>query len=432
MKRKLIAAAFIGAFGWAQMPAKAQGPLTPDSGPTETMKSLDQIEPRTPIDSLPHTIDESGSYFIASDFSVSGNAILVTADDVSLDLQGFTIDGDGTGAGIQIESADGVTVRNGAIRNFDRGLLAENSSYGRFVDLIVADNVNEGLHLRSLSGASNGHFVERVRASDNGGIGVVLEADSEGTASGNQLIGVHSVNNGEYGIQIWAANSSQANGNIIRNGRIQGAGNPALDLRAQFGTSRCNGNIIENMQIVDNQQIGVLLIATGGSATTSGNVIRNSVIQGNGDEHAGISLQGQLGGRVNGNVIEHNTVRENTSHGIHFFGTLNGVVRGSMIRGNRIENNGGEGIWLVAEQALGTRIQDNVIAGHPGPMAGIRAEMGSSTFILSNIFYENLAIMGGGFVIGPTLAETGEIDPEAGIQGWGNPWSNYLQDPDFL
>lgn len=412
----------------------AQGPLTPTAGPSETMRSLDQIEPRTPIDSLPHTIDESGSYFIANNLSVSGTAILVTADNVSLDLQGFTIEGDGTGTGIQIESADGVTVRNGTIRNFDRGLLAENSSYGRFLDLVVADNVNEGLHLRALSGASNGHFVERLRASDNGGRGVVLEADSGGIASGNQLIGIHSINSGEQGIQISAGGSgSEANGNIIRDGRIQGTvSQAALDLRSQFGTSRCNGNIIDNMQIVDNQHKGIALIGAGSDATLAGNIIKNSVIQGNGDDEPGISFEAIFGSHINGNLIENNVVRENASHGIHLFGTLNGVVRGSMIRGNRIENNGGEGIWLVAEQALGTRIQDNVIAGHPGPMAGIRAEVGSSTFILSNIFYENLAIMGGGFVIGPTLAETGEIDPEAGIQGWGNPWSNYLQDPDFL
>jgi len=42
--------------------AFAQGSLTPPGAPAPTMKSLDQIEPRTPISSLPFTISSSGSY----------------------------------------------------------------------------------------------------------------------------------------------------------------------------------------------------------------------------------------------------------------------------------------------------------------------------------------------------------------------------------
>ncbi len=58
------------------------------------MKSLDQIEPRTPITqaSLPFTINASGSYYVTENLSVaSGNAITINANGVTLDLTGFTI-----------------------------------------------------------------------------------------------------------------------------------------------------------------------------------------------------------------------------------------------------------------------------------------------------------------------------------------------------
>jgi hypothetical protein len=73
--------------------ASAQGPLTPPGPPgTGTMKSLDQIEARTPISLAPFTISQSGSYYLTTNIAVtSGNAITITADNVTLDLNGFTL-----------------------------------------------------------------------------------------------------------------------------------------------------------------------------------------------------------------------------------------------------------------------------------------------------------------------------------------------------
>ena len=72
----------------------AQGSLTPPGAPTPTMKTLTQVEPRTPINqaSLPFTINASGSYYVTENLSVaSGNAITINASGVTLDLTGFTI-----------------------------------------------------------------------------------------------------------------------------------------------------------------------------------------------------------------------------------------------------------------------------------------------------------------------------------------------------
>ena len=70
----------------------AQGSLTPPGAPAPTMKSLDQIEARTPIASAPFTITSPGSYYLTTNVTVSsGNAVTINANNVTLDLGGFTI-----------------------------------------------------------------------------------------------------------------------------------------------------------------------------------------------------------------------------------------------------------------------------------------------------------------------------------------------------
>src|SRR5215469_10506728 len=73
--------------------AFGQGSLTPPGAPAPTMKSLDQIEARTPISSLPFTIGSSGSYYLAASLTGSGgnDGITVNADDVTVDLNGFAL-----------------------------------------------------------------------------------------------------------------------------------------------------------------------------------------------------------------------------------------------------------------------------------------------------------------------------------------------------
>ena len=71
----------------------AQGSLTPPGPPAPSMKTLAQIEPRTPISSLPFTINQSGSYYVTTNLiGVSGqNGIIVQTRNVTIDLNGFGI-----------------------------------------------------------------------------------------------------------------------------------------------------------------------------------------------------------------------------------------------------------------------------------------------------------------------------------------------------
>ena len=80
----------------SQLPTSfAQGSLTPPGAPAPTMKSLAQIEPRTPISSLPFTITNAGSYFLTTNLTgqAGTNGITISADHVTIDLNGFAIIG---------------------------------------------------------------------------------------------------------------------------------------------------------------------------------------------------------------------------------------------------------------------------------------------------------------------------------------------------
>ena len=72
--------------------AHAQGALTPPGAPAPMMKSLDQVEARTPISAAPFTINASGSYYLTTNLTTTvSNAITIAVSGVTLDLNGFTI-----------------------------------------------------------------------------------------------------------------------------------------------------------------------------------------------------------------------------------------------------------------------------------------------------------------------------------------------------
>src|SRR5690242_13345282 len=62
----------------------AQGSLTPPGAPAATMKTLQQVEPRTPISLVPITITNAGSYYLVTNLTaISGfSGITIAASGV--------------------------------------------------------------------------------------------------------------------------------------------------------------------------------------------------------------------------------------------------------------------------------------------------------------------------------------------------------------
>lgn len=144
-----LAAGFVSslsAFSVFALSSLAQGPLTPPGAPAPTMKTLDQVEPRTPITNLPLTISSPGSYYLVSNLTGTTSGITINSDNVTVDLNGFALLGQpGSLTGITIQFVAGfhqnITVRNGYVAHW--GMAGVNLTEGdnvRAENLIVYSN----------------------------------------------------------------------------------------------------------------------------------------------------------------------------------------------------------------------------------------------------------------------------------------------------
>ncbi|MEM1422772.1 MAG: hypothetical protein AAGH64_02100 [Planctomycetota bacterium] len=93
------------------------GPLDPPAGPVvPTGKTLDEIEPRTPLsspDGQTIVIDTPGSYYLTGDIDGAvGSGIRIDSGGVTIDLGGFAIRSDDADVGSG--SSAGITISPGA------------------------------------------------------------------------------------------------------------------------------------------------------------------------------------------------------------------------------------------------------------------------------------------------------------------------------
>jgi len=135
--------------------------------PEAKMKSLNQIEPRTYIDSLPYDITEPGAYYLIGslDYSSNTHGIVISCSDVKLDLNGFKLNGTpDTLSAIHVsQRCDNIVIRNGIVRGWGLfGINATNASDSTYEELKAYDNQLSGFHIGPNS------LVQQCGAYDNG------------------------------------------------------------------------------------------------------------------------------------------------------------------------------------------------------------------------------------------------------------------------
>ncbi|HKD55282.1 MAG TPA: hypothetical protein VKB72_13785 [Steroidobacteraceae bacterium] len=156
------------------------------AGTLTTARAADSPERGVVEISRCQTIDQPGSYIVVTNLKATGDCLVITADNVTVDLNGFTLTGNGSGTGIKGPpqplqggvAAFSTTVRNGQITHFARATDLT-GTLGATVEGVHAVSNGDGIVLAV--GTVKGCF-----ALFNTGKGISL---FDGLVSGNIVVG---------------------------------------------------------------------------------------------------------------------------------------------------------------------------------------------------------------------------------------------------
>jgi len=278
--------------------AQITGPPGPPGSDEARMKSLNQVEPRHIIGGLPVTIVEPGAYYLIHPLvCTDGNGITIACDDVELDLNGLSLEGQaGSSNGVFVAGTrHNITIRNGTIRYWrGAGLDASNANESRLECVTVYTNNGAGIMIGenalvtgcgAFKNGGNGiqagtdATVRDCKARDNGGNGILVSARSkiiDCSASGNSHAGIavdsyctvreclatQNVQDGILAMSKCRIINNDAGENSQNGIRLQGSG------------SRVDGNNVTDngtgIFIDDNGGFGNLIVRNTASGNTNG------------------------------------------------------------------------------------------------------------------------------------------------------------------
>jgi parallel beta-helix repeat protein len=282
-----------------------------------------------------------------------GPGIVIGADDVTVDLAGHTISGDGApcgettcDAGVDNTAGHGdLRIVGGTIRGFAVGIL----SIGGAGDLLVAgnrvvDNLNGGI----VVGESDGDVVRHNTVTGSTfGCGILLVASNATTVAHN------AIDRNNLGICLFGESSH----NVVRHNVVTHDHDEAISISGA-------GNLIEGNRLADNAD-GIIAQ----DDVASDNMIRHNVATGTGA--FGHPDSGGFGVILDG--ADRNTVVHNTLSGVRgpaiYVVQLDGAsaAEGNVISHNRATSGGNDGI-LIGDGSSDTLVDHNAAygSGHDG------------------------------------------------------------------
>ena len=336
----------------------AQGPLTPPGPPAPTMKTLEQVEARTPVNAAntpgdadyEFIISQPGSYYLTGNLHFSkSNGVRITAPNVTLDLNGFEVRRTTTNgtSGIEV-AASQCTIKNGSIAGTLYGVRGtvevggNPARGGTLLHVTVADCdlgafVGPDWRLESCTAVNNAFFglitgegamVRNCIASKNPNVGIQ-------TLSGSSLINCTASGNGGAGFFVdhdVIAEGCNAIGNkgdgfrflsrsIVRTCTANGNGRGiTAETRSLISGCTANGNqghgivtsgdsVIVDNHASDNGKAGATAAAAGIQVSGGGSRIEGNHARAN--TGTGIRATAVNGGDIN--VIIRNTAGGNTA-----------------------------------------------------------------------------------------------------------------------
>jgi parallel beta-helix repeat protein len=311
-----------------------------------------------------------------------GPGLVVGANGITINLNGKTIDGVSSAAGIRNDGFDRVTIKNGRIQQFNygvklgkgtqrnllTGLTLSGSEYAgvlfanadrknRVVRNVIELQSGEGV---AIVNGSWGNVVSRNKIRNNESNGVFVEKSYGNLIARNRIS-----HNSDRNIRM-----DKASRNAVLRNTLSRSGDAAVELTSSNSNALAWNAVSVSGDaafILTKSSVNLLL---GNKATSSsdagaflqyshGNTLRGNAFTGN---PAGIDLA-----HSNANVVDSNLANANTGNGINLEDSNN-----NRIRRNQANGNGGTGIYVVSEafEHDEKRVPGNVITGNSANLNG--------------------------------------------------------------
>ena len=322
-----------------------------------------------------------------------GTGLIIGADNITVDLNGHTIDGTDKKEGISIQKRANVTILNGTITDFyaagvnvfgARGLVLRKltvrkigagckqgdqcagvfltqSTGTRFADGTISNPV-QAFQVNGIDVyVSPGTKVERSHLERNAGVGISVFQSPRSSFTGNFLDG-----NKKEGLQVNASSDSTLiMGNRARGNRTAGIAVGASSNLRVVGNS-ASGNAEVGLLLFDLTR--GLVRGNRASGNASGIVLYGG--------QAGVAQFGGKHGAMNNQLIA-NTAIKNARVGILVRGDGGKeVANGNLFSSNVANDNGRDGGILLQGSATGNKLRGNTANGNKG--RGITAIRGTT------------------------------------------------------
>jgi parallel beta-helix repeat protein len=244
------------------------------------------------------TSSDNVTYTFTADINAS---IVVEKNNTVVDGAGYTLQGIGSGTGIDLSYRNNVTLKNVEVTNFNKGIYLLNST-NNTVTGNNASNNEDGIQLSD----STNNTVTGNTASSNGYEGIYIVTSTNNTVTGNTAS-----NNGYYGILLWYSSNNTV------------AGNTASNNDGGIRLYSSSNNTISENNITDNEYYGISIEDSSSNNTISRNILVNNT---NSIDIVGVLFT----------TISRNHIAENDQYGIILDAASNNTISANNITNNNL------------------------------------------------------------------------------------------------